>query len=219
MIITLGHTKGGVGKSTLALNIAIERIRQGNDVLLVDGDPKQASLSKAVALRGETERSPALPCVLLDDARSLRQQIGLLKPKYSDIIIDVGGKDSNALRAALIVTDLLLLPVGPESVEIWALDDILGLVEEARAFNDFQVAAVLNRAKAAGRDNAEARAIIAEYPDIDLLPVSLGNRSVFSSAFGQGLSVAEYRPRNRKAETELAKLVRVLFADFTVKAL
>ncbi len=51
MILTLGHTKGGVGKSTLALNIAIERLLAGVDTLLVDGDPKQTSISKAIGIR------------------------------------------------------------------------------------------------------------------------------------------------------------------------
>ena len=53
MILTLGHTKGGVGKSTLALNIAIERLRAGVDTLLIDGDPRQTSISKAIGLRAD----------------------------------------------------------------------------------------------------------------------------------------------------------------------
>src|SRR3990167_8673825 len=117
MILTLGHTKGGVGKSTLALNIAIERLLTGVDTLLVDGDPKQTSISKAVGIRADAGLAPPVPY----------------------IVLDVGGKDSNALRAALTVTDALLLPIGPESVEVWAIDDILELVDEARSIHDFRV--------------------------------------------------------------------------------
>ena len=58
MILTLGHTKGGVGKSTLALNIAIERLLAGVDTLLVDGDPKQTSISKAIGIRAEAVSAP-----------------------------------------------------------------------------------------------------------------------------------------------------------------
>ena len=213
MILTLGHTKGGVGKSTLALNIAIERLRAGSDTLIVDADPKQTSISKAIAIRAEAGLAPAVPCIVLDEARALRQQVGLLKSKYRDIVIDVGGKDSNALRAALTVTDALLLPIGAESVEIWAIDDILELVAEARGIHDFRVHAVLNRAKPMGPDNADTMAVIREYPDIELLPGSLGNRGVFSSAFGRGMSVAEYRPRNPKAAGELAAMMRSLYGD------
>ena len=213
MILTLGHTKGGVGKSTLALNIAVERLRAGMDTLLVDGDPRQTSISKAIGIRADAGTLPAVTCIVLDDAKSLRQQIGLLKAKYRDIVIDVGGKDSNALRAALTVTDVLLLPISPESVEIWAIDDILELVHEARAIHDFRVLAVLNRAKPTGRDNADTLAVIAEYQDIELLPACIGNRSIFSSAFGRGQSVAEYRPPNRKATEEMVALVHSIYRD------
>ena len=213
MILTLGHTKGGVGKSTLALNIAIERLRAGSDTLIVDGDPKQTSISKAIAIRAEASLGPDVPCIVLDDARSLRHQVGLQKSKYQDIVIDVGGKDSNALRAALTVTDALLLPIGAESVEIWAIDDILELVAEARSIHDFRVHAVLNRAKSAGTDNTDTIAVIREYPDIELVPGAIGNRAVFSSAFGRGMSVAEYKPRNPKAVAELKGLMQALYGD------
>lgn len=211
MILTLGHTKGGVGKSTLALNIAIERLRAGVDTLLIDGDPRQTSISKAIGIRADTGMQPAVPCIVLDDARALRHQVGLLKTKYQDIVIDVGGKDSNALRAALTVTDALLLPVAPESVEIWAIDDMLELVEEARSLNDFRVFAVLNRAKPVGRDNADTIEVIREYPQIEMVPGTIGNRGSFSSAFGRGLSVSEHKPFNRKAVAELAALLATIY--------
>lgn len=213
MILTLGHTKGGVGKSTLALNIAIERLRAGVDTLIVDGDPKQTSISKAIGIRADAGLAPAVPCIVLDDAKALRHQVGLLKSKYQNIVIDVGGKDSNALRAALTVTDALLLPIGPESVEVWAIDDILELVDEARSIHDLRVLAVLNRAKPVGRDNADTIAVIREYSGIELIPGSIGNRGIFSSAFGRGQSVAEYRPRNRKAAAELAALMLAIYGD------
>ncbi|NCW43883.1 MAG: chromosome partitioning protein ParA, partial [Gemmatimonadaceae bacterium] len=199
MILTFGHTKGGVGKSMLALNVAVERIRAGVDTLLIDGDPRQTSVSKAIAVRSESGQEPPVPCIVLEDARTLRQQVGLLRPKYQDLVIDVGGKDSSALRSALLVTDVLVLPVAPESVELWAIDDVVEVIEEAQALHPFQVLVVLNRAKSSGRDNADTRAMVAEYPQLTMLAPSIGHRSVFSSAFGRGLSVAEYRPANAKA--------------------
>lgn len=213
MILTLGHTKGGVGKSTLALNIAIERLRAGVDTLIIDGDPRQTSISKAVGLRADAGMRPDVPCVVLDDAKALRQQVGLLKSKYRDIVIDVGGKDSNSLRAALTVTDALLLPIAPESVEVWAIDDILAIVEEARTINDFRVLAVLNRAKSKGQDNSDTLDVIREYPGIELLDAMIGVRGVYGSAFGKGQSVAEYRPLNKKAAAELATLMTCLYRE------
>lgn len=213
MIVTLGHTKGGVGKSTLALNVAIERQRRGVDTLLIDGDPRQTSVSKAIAIRGDSGIKPELSCIVLEDPRALRNQLKLLKERYQDIVIDVGGKDSSALRAALTATDVLLLPVAPESVEIWAIEDVLDVVSESRLINDFKVFAFLNRAKPAGRDNNDTLALLREYEDIEILPVQVGNRCAFSSAFGSGLSVSEYRPLNAKAREEVTLLINCVFED------
>lgn len=212
MILTFGHTKGGVGKSMLALNVAVERIRAGVDTLLIDGDPRQTSVSKAIAVRSESGQEPPVPCIVLEDARTLRQQVGLLRPKYQDLVIDVGGKDSSALRSALLVTDVLVLPVAPESVELWAIDDVVEVIEEAQALHPFQVLVVLNRAKSSGQDNADTRAMVAEYPQLTMLAPSIGHRSVFSSAFGRGLSVAEYRPANAKAISELRAVLVALYS-------
>jgi chromosome partitioning protein len=213
MIVTLGHTKGGVGKSTLALNIAIERQRSGFETLLIDGDPRQTSVSKAVGMRGDSGITPELPCIVLEDARALRNQLKLLKERYQDIVIDVGGKDSSGLRAALTATDVLLLPVAPESVEIWAIEDVLDVVSEARLINDFKVVAFLNRAKPTGRDNEDTLVVLREYEGIEILTVQIGNRSVFSGAFGRGLSVSEYRPVNAKAREEVALLISSVYGD------
>jgi chromosome partitioning protein len=213
MVLTVGHTKGGVGKSTLALNIAIERTRAGRETLLIDGDPRQASVSKAIGIRGEAGAQPAITCIMLEEVRSLRQQVGMLRSKFQDIVIDVGGKDSSALRAALMVTDALLLPIAPESVEVWAIDDMVELIDEARSLRDVRVLAVLNRAKSAGRDNEETLAVVREYPGLELLPGAMGSRAVFSNAFGRGLSVAEFRPGNPKARAEVACLMQALYGD------
>jgi chromosome partitioning protein len=213
LILTFGHTKGGVGKSTIALNFAIERIRSGADVLLVDGDHRQTSLSKAIAVRSDSGLVPSVPCIVLDDARALRQQVALLRAKYQDILIDVGGKDSNALRAALTVTDVLILPVAPESVELWALDDVVDVITEAQSLHSFRVLVLLNRAKPTGRDNDETRALVAEYPGLTMLGPSLGQRSAFGSAFGRGQSVIEYRPTNAKAITEFRAVMNAVFSS------
>ncbi|MCC6373480.1 MAG: ParA family protein, partial [Moraxellaceae bacterium] len=57
MIITIGNTKGGVGKTTLALNIAIAQTLYGRDVWLIDGD-RQGTAHTAISLRAEANIQP-----------------------------------------------------------------------------------------------------------------------------------------------------------------
>jgi chromosome partitioning protein len=104
MILTVGSTKGGVGKSTIAVQLPVTWARAGRDVLLVDGDA-QASAQKAIASRAEAGRQPAIACVQYAGGRVLRDQVRLQAGKYDDVVIDAGGHDSTSLRAALLLSD------------------------------------------------------------------------------------------------------------------
>ncbi len=79
MVIVLAHTKGGVGKSTLAVNLAVERSRTGRDVLLVDAD-EQATASDFTALRAEQLGTPGYTAVALSGP-AVRTQVLQLRPK------------------------------------------------------------------------------------------------------------------------------------------
>jgi chromosome partitioning protein len=103
MILTVGNTKGGVGKTTLAVNIAIVRSLLGSDVLLIDGDEQNTALT-FTELRSGQLGNAGYTAVSLHGA-AIRTQVRQLAPKYADIVIDVGGRDTGGLRAALTVTN------------------------------------------------------------------------------------------------------------------
>lgn len=213
MILTVGNTKGGVGKTTLALLIAIERARVGRDVWLIDGD-RQGTAQTAISIRAESGQVPGIACASYPDGPTLRAQVRQQADRFEDVIIDAGGRDSTALRAALVLSDVLLVPFAPRSYDVWALDDIAGLVDEARSVRDgLRALAVLNLADPgdASTDNAEAAAAVAEVSQFEYLPALIRRRKAFANAAGAGLSVAENRPTDKKAVDELNNLVRTLF--------
>jgi len=214
VIVTVGNTKGGVGKTTMAVQLALARALAGRDVLVVDGD-RQGSAQMAIAVRTEAGRLPGLTCVQYPDGPVLRAQVQRLATKYDDVVIDAGGRDSTALRAALILSDRLIVPFLPRSVDVWALADIAGLVDEADAVRDgLQAFAVLNAADpGASGDNAEAAAALADFPRLVLLDAPIRRRKAFANALGLGLSVAELTPRDAKACEELAALAFMVFGD------
>src|SRR5690242_3543451 len=117
MIIVLAQTKGGVGKSTLAINLAIARARSGRDVLLVDAD-EQGTATDFTALRAERLGTPGYTAISLTGP-SVRTQVLRLSQKYQDIIIDAGGRDTASLRAGLTVADTALVPFQPRSFDLW----------------------------------------------------------------------------------------------------
>lgn len=213
MIITIGNTKGGVGKTTLAVQIAIARALTGRDVWLIDGD-RQGTAAAAIAARTESKREPGIACAQYADGPALRGQVQQQRDKWQDIIIDAGGRDSTALRAALVLSDVLLVPFAPRSYDVWALEDMAALVDEARSVRDgLQCYAILNQADPGERstDNAEAAEAVAEISQFEYLPIPIRRRKAFSNASGAGLSVSEQTPRDPKAIAELDSLLSYLF--------
>lgn len=212
MILTVGTTKGGVGKSTLAVQIAIARALQGRDVWLVDTDP-QASAISSIAARAEAGTTPDIAADLYTDDKTLRQQVRLKAPKFDDVVIDVGGKDAASLRAALVLSDAVLVPFEPSSYDTWAMSDMAALVDLVREAGkaDLQAFAVLNRADSQGKDNEDAAAAVAAFPAFKLLNLTIGDRKAIKNASTAGLHVSEQKPVNAKAVAELQMLIEQLF--------
>lgn len=210
MILVVGNTKGGVGKTTLAVNLAIARALEGRDVLLIDGD-EQATAIGFTELRTEQLGRPGYTAVSLQGA-AIRTQTRQLAPKYTDVVIDVGGRDTGSLRAALTVADTVLIPVQPRSFDLWAVDNIAALVREAREINDrLRALVLLNAADAQGADNDAAAEALREADGLEYLPTPIGRRKAFPNAAAAGRSVLELTPRDVKAAQELAAVVKAVF--------
>ena len=211
MIIAVANTKGGTGKTTTALQLALLRLHQGFDVWLVDGDDQQSALT-AVSIRSENDVKPSLACSAYSDARTIRSQIEAQRKKWDDIIIDVGGRDTGALRAALLVCDVLLVPVQPRSYDVWALSRLEDIIKEARDIGaEFDAYCFLSCADSQGADNEEAASVMKECEEMQLLDCPIGRRKAFATAGGDGLSVLEMRPKDYKACREIKALGKFLF--------
>jgi chromosome partitioning protein len=212
MILAIGNIKGGVGKSTLTANIAAALAQGGADVLMIDGD-EQASAATFAAIRADLElpESARFTTVPLQGA-AIRQEVRRLAGKYDEIVIDVGGRDTGSLRAALTVANVLLIPFQPRSVDLWVAHQIAALVREAREVNEsLKAYSLLNIADAQGKDNDDAAGALSAVDGVELLPGVVGRRKAFPNAFSAGLSVLEQSPRDYKACSELTCVVDALY--------
>ena len=211
MIVTVGNTKGGVGKTTIALNLAIARALQGHQVLLIDGD-RQETAQTAINIRNAADRNPAIACAVYTEGRTLIAQVKLMKGKFDDIIIDSGGRDSAALRAAMGMADVVVVPFAPRSLDVWALGQLDSVIEEVKgAHQSMRVLALLNNADPKGTDNEEAVAAVADYPSMQYIATPIKRRKAIANAAGQGLSIFEYTPKDAKGIEEMTALVDTIF--------
>lgn len=213
-IIAVANTKGGVGKTTVAIQIAAARALQGKDVWFVDGDQQQTGMM-ALTLREKQNTEVFISCAAYSNASMLGTQIPRQADKWDTIIIDVGGFDSMTMRMALGVCDLLLVPYQPRTFDTWALTQMSTLVEEMSTLRGgtLPAYAILNCADPNSQDNKDAIDALAQTPAIKYLECSLGRRKAFANASGFGLGVAEMKVKDFKAISEVKALMKAIFGD------
>ena len=206
MIYTIGGIKGGSGKTTIATNLTVWLSSQGRDVLLVDADDQETATDFTVWRSELTDGNTGYTAIQLSDS-AVRTEVLKLEPKYDDIVIDTGGRDTASQRAALTVANVFLLPFIPRSFDIWTLEKVTALIEEVRPINPaLKILAFLNRSDPRGSDNRGASELLSESGDFTFLDTALGNRKAFANAAAMGMGVTEVKPRDKKAIRELDAL-------------
>jgi chromosome partitioning protein len=212
MILVVGGTKGGSGKTLLATSLTVLRAASGQDVLLIDADEQGSAMDFTRQRQRRTEGDAGYTAIQTREA-DVAVQVRRMVQKYGDIVIDVGGRDTASQRAALAVADALLVPFPPTSVDLWTADTVVTLLKEAEAFNPrLRAYALINKAFPRGPDNAEAAALLQEYPEHwTYVDTPIGNRKAFSNAFGGGYAVTEYQAKDTKAIAEMRALYRYIF--------
>ena len=210
MIYTVGGIKGGSGKTTLATNLAVMLTRIGKDVLLVDADDQETATDFTYWRNETLPNGSGYTAIQLADA-AVRTEILKLKDKYDDIVIDTGGRDTTSQRAAMVVSDMYIVPFVPRSFDMWTLEKVVRLIEEMQPANPNLVAvAVLNRLDARGADNEDAKEFLKDSPTLSVLTATLGHRKIYANAASKGLAVVEYKPSDEKAVQEVEAMFQQL---------
>lgn len=212
MIVTIGSTKGGVGKSTLALQAAITRAIAGRRVWLIDAD-RQGTSYLVMQGRAQAGQLPLIPCDHLHDWKQLEARVRAEAGQFDDVLIDVGGYDNAAFRVALLLSNRLVIPTAPRSFDLWTLDDVQSVVDVVRPNNPaLDVRVVLSGADSVGTDNDAAAQALSQCPGMTYQATPVARRKSIAAASAQGLSVVEAKPKDKKAIAEIKAFTNAIFA-------
>lgn len=195
-IICVANRKGGVGKTTLATNLAVALNNKGKSIL-IDADEQQS------AFKWANQRND-IKCLTVHS--NLLEQLEQLDKDYEYILIDVAGRDSTIFREALLVSDTLIIPTQPSLLDLEVLTYMQEKVKIARKTNENLNAYVLiNRAAVRTTELKDAIEFIADFDQFKLLKTVLFERKQFRDAIVESKSVTEMNAS--KAKDELNQLI------------
>lgn len=132
MVIVLGSRKGGVGKSTLACNLAVMFQKRGAKVALIDGDPLGSS-SDWANTRDELEGIEPIPLIVVKPGKAMMKTIKDMSATYEYLIVDLAGVSHEENNLVIGLADLVICPLKPATLEL----NSLGLLDEL--LSKFQV--------------------------------------------------------------------------------
>ncbi|MGX2985316.1 AAA family ATPase [Helicobacter sp. 23-1048] len=219
-IITIANQKGGSGKSTVSINLAVKLLEFSDKVLVMDTDPQKSIESFTNVRENEASAQRNLKHFTLSNrtgniTESLKQFLKL----YEFIIIDTGGIDSQESRKAMLYADSIVLPTTPSLFDSDVLASMLATLTEIKDVNeDVKTAILMNKISTnvfLGKELEQYRKNIEEIckeigvkDDFYLLENVLKERIAYKRAVSEGLGISEFN--DTKARDEFEKF----FAEF-----
>lgn len=197
MIIALTGQKGGIGKSTTAVSLAVAAMERGRRVLLVDADPQQTVRTWGDVACEAGRPTPTI--VAMGAAMHRPGQLPQVAPAYDLTIIDCPPRQGDVARSALMVADLAVFPCGPTAADAWALAAAVEVFEEARALREELRGCVLITRKQGRTALGKGARAVLEATGLPVLKTELGYRVAHQEALAMGQGVTSYAPRDAAA--------------------
>lgn len=193
-IITIASRKGGVGKTTIAINMVVALSNKGK-TLLIDADEQQS------AIKWNNHRKEKIDAIAVH--QNLIAELEKLDSQYQYILIDVAGRDSEIFREALLVSDKLIVPTQASLLDLDVIPYLNDKVKTAKKTNpNLASMVVINRAStnAKSSETEQAREFIADFDQFRLLQTTLHERKQYRDAILESKSVLEMAASKAKDE-------------------
>lgn len=199
-IISVLNQKGGCGKTTISINVAHSFKRSGYNVLLVDADPQASSRDWNNVNDGD------LVDVARMDTANLPKDLSLIGG-YDWIIIDGAPRLEPLIKAAVSVSDMVLIPIQPSALDIWACIDLVNLVlkTQKQCKGDPKAAFIVSR-KISNAKTTKATKKALKRQSIPAMINGTTQRVIYASSIGDGETVFTASQTNQAAIDEISKI-------------
>ncbi|MGW0058116.1 AAA family ATPase [Nocardia nova] len=212
IVLAFSNTKGGVGKSTESLNVAIECAQRGASVLIIDTDTQQ-TIMDALTVR----QAPAPVTALAYPHKEIWQDLPRLRAGYDVTVIDGQGRHDEIARAVVAATvtyphGVVVVPVGASPADVWAVKrDMRPILTEADRLVPWPIKARTLLSRYSPRELITAAAIeaLATNPIAPPTAADIQDRTIYTQSLARGRAVCEIEPGGAAA-AEIAALATEL---------
>ncbi len=176
MRIAVANLKGGTGKTTTAVYLALGLARSGR-TLLVDADPQASAFSWS-------EDADGFPVTVVPWAcRDLARRVEQVAGDYDHVVIDTPPQHEGLVRKGLLASDWLILPMAPSALEVARLGPTFALAADVELERPLRTLVLLTRVRVGTRSRREARALL-EGRGVPILEAEVRMREAYAAAYG-----------------------------------
>ena len=206
-VITISQQKGGSGKTTLAVHLALAFIKYHNlKVAVIDTDP-QGSLGKWFMIRTEKKISNDNLTFKTASLWGAQYESKTLKKDHDIVIIDTPPKIESDARPSIESADLVLIPVAASHVDFWATGAIVEIAKKANKKILIQINRSSQRSKLITKTNEFIKSL-----DLSATKTIIGNRQIFASSMGEGKTAVEKQKKSIAIE-EIKQLSEQILSE------
>ena len=194
-VITISQQKGGTGKTTLAVHLALAFIKYHNlKVAIIDTDP-QGSLGKWFVIRSEKKVSNDNLTFKTASLWGAQYESKTLKKDNDIVIIDTPPKIESDARPSIEASDLVIIPMTPSHVDFWATEAIIEIAKKAKKKILIQINRANRRSKLIRQTNEYINSI-----NVSATKTIIGHRQIYASSMGEGKTAVEKQKKGNAVE-------------------
>lgn len=192
--VTICSSKGGVGKTTIATNLAVAAAADMRRVVLVDTDVQGSAIE--FSARRESIDVPVIQITVPTAHKIIKS---MFEDTMDLVIIDTGGRDSPTFRSAVIAADLVIIPILPSEYDIWAAEETIKIFREISVVTGCSAKILINQVIEGTKMKKIAEEALQMFKGIEILHNKLGQREAFKRAVTDGKGVIEFEPKGKAA--------------------